>query len=197
MARLVSAILMGTSLTVAKGSDIGGDFKTIPLCANPEQVACVIAFASFRDSSPPPDNSRFGRPRELNEKLAAACVNPANLAGVEGALHSYLSADNAMIAASGQPSVEWVKGKSVTTPFVSVPGMLSAKCVSTPTFNYLAVHVNADPAGPRAKDISGDVVYGGKLQPDWGLHLIDANLTIGNLVDIVAREGKAYVRGAP
>ena len=102
-----------------------------------------------------------------------------------------------MIAASGQPPVEWVKGKTVTTPFVSVPGMLTAQCVSTPTFNYLAIRVNADPNGPRAKDINGDVVYGGRLMADWGLHLIDANLAMGNLVDIVAQEGKAYVRGAP
>ena len=195
--QLVSAILMGTSLTVAKGSNIGGDFQNIPLCANAQQVACAIAFASFRDTSPPPGNARFGRPREPNDALAAACVNPANLAGGEGALHSYLTTRNEMIAASGQPPVEWVKGKTVTTPFVSVPGLLTAKCVSTPTFNYLSVHIGGDPNGPRAKDINGDVVYGGMVMTDWGLHLIDANLTIGNLVDIVRQEGNAFVRGAP
>ena len=196
-AKLVSAILMGTSLTVAKGSDIGGDFKTIPLCANVSQVGCVIAFASFRDNSPPPANSRFGRPREPNDKLAAGCINPAALAGGEGPLHSYLTARNEMITASPQPAVEWVKGKSVTTSFVSVPGLLTARCVSTPTFNYLAVHVNADPAGPRTKDINGDILFGGHILGDWGLHLIDANLAMGNLVDIVAAQGKAYERGAP
>jgi hypothetical protein len=29
--------------------------------------------------------------------------------------------------------------------------------------------------------------------PDWGLHLIDANLTMGNLVAIVGDESKAYL----
>ena len=28
--------------------------------------------------------------------------------------------------------------------------------------------------------------------PDWGLHLIDANLAIGNLVKLVADEGRAW-----
>jgi hypothetical protein len=36
-------------------------------------------------------------------------------------------------------------------------------------------------------------VVGGKVQADWGLHLIDANLAMGNLVDIVAAESKAYL----
>ena len=196
-AKLVSAILMGTSLTVAKGSDIGGDFKTIPLCAKADQVGCTIAFASFRDNAPPPDASRFGRPREPNDALAAACVNPAALAGGTGALHSYLAAGNDMIAASAQPPVEWVKGKSVATPFVSVPGMLSATCVSSPKFTYLAIHVGGDAGGPRAKDINGDVMFGGHVMADWGLHLIDANLAMGNLVDLVKVQGKAYARGAP
>ncbi len=32
---------------------------------------------------------------------------------------------------------------------------------------------------------------------DWGLHLIDVNLAIGNLVDIVAQQSKAYLSAAP
>jgi hypothetical protein len=27
---------------------------------------------------------------------------------------------------------------------------------------------------------------------NWGLHLVDVNLTMGNLLDIVAAEAKAY-----
>ena len=75
--------------------------------------------------------------------------------------------------------------------------MLTARCVSTPTFNYLAIHVNADPAGPRVSDIIGDVMVGGQVQKDWGLHLIDANLAMGNLVAIVAEEGHAWTARRP
>ncbi len=190
--KLVSAILMGTALTVPKGADVGGDFKSIPLCRAPDQLGCVIAYASFRDTSPPPPGSRFGRPRTPGDNLVAACVNPANLAGGEGALDSYLAAGNEAIAAAALPPGPWVKGKTVSTPFVTVPGLLSAKCESTPDFNFLAVHVNADPASPRTQEITGDVVIGGQVQKDWGLHLIDANLAMGNLVAIVRAEGRAW-----
>jgi hypothetical protein len=189
---LVSAILMGTSLAVPQGADAGGDFKSVPLCHAARQTGCVIAFASFRDTSPPPENSRFGRPRTPGPGLVAACVNPANLGGGEGPLKSYLASGNTAIAAAAATPPARVAGKSVTTPLVAVPGLLSARCVSTPQFNYLAIHVNADPAGPRTKDIVGDVVVGGAVQKDWGLHLIDANLTMGNLIDIVHEESAAW-----
>jgi Protein of unknown function (DUF3089) len=193
--QLISAILMGTSLAVPRGADVGGDFKSVPLCRSADQLGCVITYASFRDTIPPPDSSRFGKPRTAGDNLVAACVNPANLAGGEGELHSYLASGNTAIAAAALAPAPWVKGKSVTTPFVSTPGFLTARCVSTPTLNYLAIHVNADPSGPRVNDITGDVVVGGQVQKDWGLHLIDANLAMGNLVDIVGQEGKAWGAG--
>jgi hypothetical protein len=33
----------------------------------------------------------------------------------------------------------------------------------------------------------------GRVQANWGLHLIDVNLSMGNLVDIVSRQSKAYL----
>jgi hypothetical protein len=156
----------------------------------------VIAYASFRDTAPPPANTRFGRPREPGDgALVAACVNPADLSGGEGSLHAYLASGNVTIAtAASKPPGPWVTGKTVTTPFVSVPGLLTARCVSTPDLDYLAIHVNPDPASPRTQDITGDLVIGGKVQADWGLHLIDANLAMGNLIDIVGAEASAWLK---
>src|ERR1700685_2683633 len=59
--KLISAILMGTSLPVPKGADVGGAFMHVPGCHSNAQLGCVIAFASFRATSPPPANSRFGK----------------------------------------------------------------------------------------------------------------------------------------
>jgi hypothetical protein len=190
-ARLVSAILMGTNLVVPKGADVGGDFKSVPLCRAGSQTGCVIAYASFRDTSPPPENSVFGRPRPPMPGDVAACVNPANLSGGSGPLHSDFPSG---AASAAKP---WDDGKPITTPFVSVPGLLTARCVSTPEFNYLAIHVNSDEPGPRAHDIPGDIVVMGHVLKDWGLHLIDANLAMGNLVDIVRDEGAAWVAKHP
>ncbi len=193
-ARLVSAILMGTDLVVPRGADVGGDFKHVPLCHSSGQLGCVIAYASFRDTIPPPVDSYFGRPRAPGEDLAAACVNPANLAGGEGALKSYLPSGVERIVVVGPDAAPrpWAEGKTVTTPFVTVPGLLSARCVATPEFTYLAIHVHVDEPGARVKDIQGDAVYGGRVQANWGLHLIDANLAMGNLIDVVGDQSAAW-----
>jgi hypothetical protein len=188
--RLVSAILMGTRLAVPAGGIVGGDFKAIPLCQAPGQTQCVITYASFRANLPPPANTRFGKVAMAG--MIAACTNPASLAGGSGELHAYMATHGSFNGVSLVPG-PWVKGKTIDTPFVSLPGMLSAECIANADGSYLAITVHGDPAGARASDIAGDVVVGGKVQPDWGLHLIDANLAMGNLIDIVRAETQTYL----
>ena len=189
--KLVSALLLGTNLPVEKGKDVGA-FKNIPLCKSDSQVGCAVAYASFRDNVPPPANSRFGKAQ--GENMAAACVNPAALDGGSGELHAYLS-NGRFIASSAAAPKPWVTPeRAVSTPFVSVPGLLTAECVASDAGTYLAVHVNADPNDQRTDDIVGDVVLNGQVAQDWGLHLIDVNLAMGNLVDLVRRQSKAYAK---
>jgi len=189
--QLVSALLMGTVLTVPDGKDVGGDFHFVPLCHSDRQLGCAIAYASFRESSlPPPDTTFFGRSRKDQPGLEAACVNPANLAGGSGPTESYFGT---MIAMAGPAKFAWLKDKTIDTPFVSVPGLLTATCVHSGDFHILAIHINADPASPRASDIPGDIAFGKAVLKDWGLHLVDANLFMGNLEDIVGAEGQAWV----
>ncbi|HFG6905402.1 DUF3089 domain-containing protein [Acinetobacter baumannii] len=190
--RLISAIIPGGNVTVAKGADVGGEFKTIPLCHTASQTGCVIAYSSFRDNSPPPDNSRFGRPNEAGENLEDACVNPAELSGSDGKLHSYLASGVSPTVGDPRFTLAWTKGKQVKTPFVSVPGLLTAKCVKSGKFNYLAIHINVDPNSPRTSTLMGDIVKDGKVLKDWGLHLIDIDLVQGNLIDIVAKQSQAW-----
>lgn len=191
-AKIVSAMLLGTSLPVPKGKDVGGAFQHIALCHTPDQIGCVITYASFRATAPPPANSRFGK--VTGENMASACTNPAALAGGSGELHAYMGTHGSEIVSTAEAkSGPWVKpDQPISTPFVSVPGMLTAECVANDNGSYLAVSVHGDPSGPRASDIVGDVVVNGQVQPDWGLHLIDVNLTIGNLVDIVEHQSKVY-----
>ncbi|HEY6968428.1 MAG TPA: DUF3089 domain-containing protein [Candidatus Angelobacter sp.] len=190
--KIISALLLGTSLPVPRGKDVGGAFQHMPLCHAANQTGCVITYASFRATSPPPANSRFGK--VSGENMVSACTNPAALGGGSGALHAYLGTHGSEVVSTAEAKPgPWVKPEQpITTPFVSVPGMLTAECVANDSGSYLAVSVHGDPAGPRASDIVGDVVAGGKVLPDWGLHLIDVNLTMGNLLDIVERQSKAY-----
>lgn len=190
--RIVSALLLGTSLPVPKGKDVGGAFQHIPLCHSANQTGCVITYASFRANVPPPASSRFGK--VTGDDMQSACTNPAALGGGSGELHSYLGSGGSGIASVNENKPgPWVKPEQpITTPFVSVPGMLTAECVSNEHGSYLAITVHGDPAGPRASDIVGDVVVNKQVLPEWGLHLIDVNLTMGNLLDIVDKESKAY-----
>jgi hypothetical protein len=190
--RMVSAILMGTSVAVPKGQDVGGAFKNIRLCRAAEQTGCLITFATFRSTLQPPANTLFGR--VTGDGMEAACTNPAALAGGSGQLHAYLTGQGALIASPAAQKHQWVKeGAAVDTPFVSVPGLLTAKCSSNEHANFLEITVNADPNDPRADDIPGDLGGAARPQANWGLHLVDVNLTMGNLVDIVGRQSKAYL----
>ncbi len=189
--QIVSVILGGTALQVPAGKDVGGDFSSVPLCRSASQTGCVIAFASFRANVPPPPGARFGQGK--GPGMMAACVNPAALGGGKGELKTY--APSQTVGLSPQPPVTWVKGgPPITTPFVTPPGLLTGECVSNEHGSYLAVTVIADPKDPRTDDIIGDrAVVGGKVQENWGLHLIDMNLTMGNLVDVIGAQSQAWL----
>ena len=192
--RLVSAMLLGTSLPVPKGKDVGGAFKSIPVCRSASQTGCVIAYASFRSTIPPPESTRFGRVQ--GENMMAACANPAALGGGSGELRAYLSSAGRSIVGSAAEPKPWVNPpKPIDTPFVSVPGLLTAQCVENSKGSYLEVTVHGDPADPRVDDISGDVMTNGQVNASWGLHLIDVNEAMGNLLDIVAQQAHAFVSG--
>lgn len=191
--RLVSAILLGATLSVPRGKDMGGSFKNIPLCRAAAQTGCVVTYVSFRSTSPPPPNTRFGKVTEND--AVAACTNPVALAGGSGGVRAYLDARGQLIV--GSSSRPWVTPeRPIETPWVSVPGLLTSECKSNAYATYLEVTVHGDPSDARADEIAGDLVIGGQVLADWGLHLIDVNLAIGNLVDIVTQQGRAWGRGA-
>jgi hypothetical protein len=187
--QLISALLLGWNVAVPKDKDIGGSFKHIPVCQSATQIQCVLAYASFRANSPPPANTLFGKVPGAD--MQAVCVNPTALDNRE--LHSYMNANGRN---GTSDAVKWTANGAITTPFVSVPGLLSAQCVNNEGANYLSITVNADASDPRADDIYGDVVTDGVIQKNWGLHLIDANLAMGNLLSIVEQQSKAYVASA-
>ena len=190
--RMLSAILLGTTLAVPKGKDVGGSFQHVPLCRSASQIGCVITYASFRSTVAPPANTLFGKVPDAN--LVAACTNPAALGGGSGELHAYLDATGRTIT-SNAPAKPWVTPEQkIDTPWVSVPGLLTAKCASNDNASgYLEVTVHGDPNDPRVDDITGDIGVGTNVLANWGLHLVDVNLAMGNLLDIVGQETKAYV----
>jgi hypothetical protein len=185
--QLISAILMGTNLAVPKGADVGGAFKHIPLCKSDMQLGCAIAYASFRATAPPPAKTLFGRVPGVG--MQAACTNPAALGGGKSLLYPYLS--NRARGEGETP--RWLPDKDIDTPFVSTPDLLTGECVNNEHGSYLEITVHSNPFDPRTDDIGGDVITNGKVQANWGLHLIDANLVMGNLIDVVSAQSRAYL----
>ena len=53
----------------------------------------------------------------------------------------------------------------------------------------------AEGGGRLIRDIKGDVIANGQVQKDWGLHLIDVNLAMGNLIGIVAEQHSQSIAG--
>lgn len=195
-AKLISALLLGTNLAVPKGKDVGGAFQHIPLCRSFTQTGCVVAYASFRSNEPPPKGSLFGR--VADPAMMAACVNPASPAGGSAALHAYLGSGKGGATTLTPESRPWVTPapkKPIDTMFVSVPGLLTGECVNDANGSYFAITVHGDPKDPRIDDIPGDVVANGVKLPAWGLHLIDANAAMGDLVSLVEKQSKAYLAG--
>lgn len=192
--RMVSAILPGATLAVPRGKDVGGAFQHVPLCHSDSQTGCAIAYSAFRSTLPPPANTRFGK--VAGTDMVAACTNPAALGGGEGELHAYFARDGRYIVGTTQPRPWVIPERPIQTPWVSVPGLVTAQCASNDNATYLEVTVHADPAGRRADDITGDLATNGQVLADWGLHLVDVNLAMGNLVDIAGRQGKAWLAAA-
>ncbi|MBV8902797.1 MAG: DUF3089 domain-containing protein, partial [Acidobacteriia bacterium] len=115
----------------------------------------------------------------------------ANLAGGSGELLSYFSTEGATI--TGTEPRQWLKHeRKIDTPWVTLPGMLTGRCATNENATYLEVTVHADPGAPRTNDIIGDLGVGGQILANWGLHLVDMNIAMGNLLDIVGRQAKAF-----
>ena len=64
------------------------------------------------------------------------------------------------------------------------------RCAESNGFSYLELTVRANGADPRIDDIGGD------LTPEWGLHLVDANVAMGDLVAIAQSQGTRLARAA-
>ncbi|HEX7490759.1 MAG TPA: DUF3089 domain-containing protein [Candidatus Limnocylindrales bacterium] len=182
---LVSALLMGGNLAVPVGKTIGGDFQSIPECASTTQTGCVVAYSSF--DATPATNAAFGRVDSSINVFAnkstlpsqVVCVNPAAPAGGTAPLSTYLPTDLAadLDATARQPKV--------TTAWTAYPGAYTGHCVSAGGATWLQID-RANGASDRRPTV------GALATPTWGLHLLDVNLALGNLVELARSEAAAF-----
>jgi hypothetical protein len=181
--RLVSALLLGGNVTVAKrGAKARGDFAHIPACRSATDTGCVVAYSTFA-SEPPPD-ALFGRvgqglnpwARTQGAGLQVLCVNPAAPGGGAAPLDAYFPVASIGLRAR------------VKTPWVAFPGAYTARCESAGGATWLQVSRLPGEKAPGVKRL------GSIVSPAWGLHVADVNLALGDLVDLVRRQAAAYRR---
>lgn len=189
--QIVAAYLPGTNVLVPTGKAVGGDFKAMPLCYTRVQTGCVVSWVTFRESAPPPANSRFGRTAQPG--MQVACINPAAPGGGTVDMSPVFGA-KAMHPTAAPPK-PWVKPmRPIETPYVRVPGLIAAHCVHDEHGGYLAIRVNARPDDPRTDEITGDHLDAqGRVQPDWGLHSLDVPVTMGDLIQMARSQSRTWL----
>jgi hypothetical protein len=73
----------------------------------------------------------------------------------------------------------------VPTPWVIEPGLYSGQCLYSDGASWLQVSAPIHPSDTRT-------VVRQTLGPTWGLHLVDINIALGNLVTVVGEEANAF-----
>ena len=178
--KLISALLLGGGVTVRKGSDRGGDFRNVRACRSERQFGCVVAFSAF--NGPVPADALFGR---ASGGLETLCTNPAALGGGSGPIEPLFprapfapgSTIGALTVAIGAPR------PSVDTPWLSFPDSYSARCSKADGASVLQV-------SPRG----GAPVLTPVPAANWGLHIADVNIALGDLTELVRRQARNFLR---
>ena len=171
---LVSAIIVGGDIQVPNGAVVGGTYRHIPLCRSADEAGCIIAYSTFLASQPPGPQAYFGKSK--GPGFHDACVDPEELIG-------------AAVLDSELPTVGRV-ADALGTPLVENPGLISAACTTAGDETFLAITVK--PNGAGAATLNRALTEGSARAPGWGLHNLDVNISLGDLVQIVTRQGKAW-----
>jgi Protein of unknown function (DUF3089) len=178
--RLISAVLLGGNVLVKQGKDSGGDFKKIPACRSRTQTGCVIAFSTFNDV--PPADAFFGRTATAGQEVL--CTNPAALGGGWAKLTAIQPrapfAPGTTIA--GAVGALGVPAPKTSTAWRAFPGSYRGRCSSAGGADVLSI-----------RSLGGAPVFRPSPTPGWGLHLIDANIALGQLVGVVRSQGAAWL----
>jgi hypothetical protein len=190
--QLVGAEILGGQVIVPEGKTAGGTFENVPACQIAGQIGCVIGYSSFLKE--PPNPSLFGRPTSLLggggptiEHPQVLCVNPTIVAQgpFSGPSLAYYPTLNAY------PNKKFpgllgavVQAPVASTPWVAAPAEYNAQCENNNGASWLQLNLN-DENDPRERILE-------TLGPEWGTHLVDVNVNLGNLVAAVAAQSVTY-----
>ena len=182
--RFISALLLGGGVNTEAGKTTGGTFQNVPTCTKRGQTGCVVAYVSYAKEAPPnPANALFGRNTKTADgrSLQAACTQPALLAGNTGRYRgSYFA------VRSNNPTFQAESvGPPVTTPYVLYRDLFRSECVNQNGFSYLELSVDQTADDLRKVPSYRNLRLEGT---GWGLHLVDYNPAVEDLIDLVTQQ---------
>jgi len=180
--QLVSALLLGGNVTVRRGRGAGGDFRNVAGCRSSRRLGCVVAYSIFGEVPPP--GALFGRAADT-PGYEVLCTNPASLSANARRPATTLLRTEPFpgVLGGGLSFLLGGSAPSASTPWVQPAQRYSVRCTRAGGAHVLL----ARPIG-RARRL--------RAFPDenWGLHLADVNLALGELVALVRRQGARYVQ---
>lgn len=186
--KLVSALLLGGNVTVRKGSDVGGSFKRTPVCKSATDLGCVVAFSTFGET--PPADAVFGTVNGAlvdthgvdPSKLRVVCNNPANFSSKPAELQSLVrTTPFPGTIGLGLQILYGGPQPTAATPWLVPQEHYTGKCVRQNGANVLLL-----------SPIDGARTLNASPTPGWGLHLVDANIALGDLVQLVRGQATYY-----
>ncbi len=184
-AKMISALLIGGGVNVPEGKDVGGTFKNIPLCTQPKQFGCVVAYNSFSKETPPSATSTFAR---APDGMMNACTEPAALAGHAGERYqgSYIGlmlSNKSLLLFDGINQLP----SDITTPFVIYRDVFRGECKNVDGASYLEISEelpDGDKRPPPPYRFS-------LIESALGLHVYDYNLELDDLLELVQLQADA------
>ena len=183
--KMISAVLIGTTVVVPAGQKSGGTFADVPYCSAPGETGCVISYASFAKDAPPMAGNRFGA-GDPAAGTEAVCTNPALLSGNSGRYTgSYIYANP--VQPIFKPDVGPVPA-GITTPFLLYRDIFRGECVKQDRFHYLQITVDK-----AADDMRATPPY--RNTPSeaqgFGMHIFDYFPPTEDLINAVKLQAEA------
>ena len=192
--RMVSAVLLGGNVRVARGLRPRRCLSaTCARASAPGQRSCVIAFSTFNET--PPDPSLFGRGESRvasflglpkGRELESACTNPAALGSSRSVKLTSVVPTRAVRARHADRRGDLAARDPVAGRLDDVRAgrrRVTGRCSRAGGAHVLRIASAPGTPVPKASP-----------SPDWGLHLVDANVAQADLVKVVRRQIRAYAR---
>lgn len=179
--RFIVGLLIGGGVKVPPGEVIGGSFENIPLCTSDDELGCVIAYRTFAEDYPPPDD---------RGTLDSACTNPASLSpNAKTTLAGSYFPTSVHQEAFGGPIEEVAEDMGIDTPFLLMRNFYTAQCKKNENgLSYLEIGVAGTAGDLRENIVPFDHWLFSPSLLGLGLHVLDYNFVMDELLTLVEQK---------